>query len=211
MKVAIAYVFPTVNPAVYEAAAARFRESYMVHPPGEAAHQLAVVVNGPPMNRRQRDLFNPLAVDFIPHSNIGRDIGAFQLCADVLDCDLLVCLGSNIHFRKAGWLDHILRSFYYHGPAMYGCWAFHEPIDHIRTTAFWMPRELLRSYPYAVGDPQRYEFEHGHNSILNHVRSLGYDDYMVTWDGTFGPKEWHHVPNEKCLMLDQHTDRIGYT
>ena len=71
--------------------------------------------------------------------------------------------------------------------------------------------ELLKSYPVTVGDGDRYEFEHGNRSIARHANSLGLGCYMVTWGGVFPPEEWHHVTNDQSLILDQHTDSMGYT
>jgi hypothetical protein len=211
MKVGIVYVFPIFNSQLYEKMAWRFCRSYMDFPPGLTDHTIHVYANGAPAADTQKRIFRNLPVEFHHHNNAGKDIGAFQMAAEQVPCDLLLCLGANVHFRQAGWLDHIVNSFLRNGPAMYGCWGFHQPALHIRTTAFWMPPELLNSYPTYVSDSHRYDFEHGQsNSIVQHVKREGYQNYMVTWRGTFPESEWHHVANEHCLMLDQHTDRIGY-
>jgi hypothetical protein len=143
------------------------------------------------------------------HNNVGQDIGAFQAFSEVADCDLLVCLGAPVHFRRAGWLDRIVQAYEDNGPGLYGAWAFHQPMSHVRTTAFWCPPELLKSYPYQVINESRYEFEHGHRSIHQYTKSIGLNTYMVTWNGCWEEKDWHHVTLDECLLLDQHTDRIG--
>ena len=156
-------------------------------------------------------MFSPLSCSYHEHDNTGKDIGAFQKAAEAIPCDLMLFLGSNVHFRKAGWLDRIIQVYEQNGPALYGCWAFHYPSPHIRTTAFWAPPELIDSYPTYVNNGSRYEFEHGKTaSIVQHVKRNGYQSYMVTWGGVHAENEWHHVTNEECLMLDNHTDRIGY-
>jgi hypothetical protein len=206
MNVAVCYVYPSLNRAVYDAMARRFVSTYQEHPPGDHPHDLYVLLNGL-KHAGVEKLFEPLPVRFLRHSNIGRDIGAYQMAASRLDCDLMVCLGSPVHFHKDGWLDWLIASYQDCGPAVYGPWAFHEPLPHIRTTAFWLPRFLLNAFPHLVGDPQRYEFEHGKESLTLWAKSLGYSTFMVTWDGTFGMKDWHHVTRDKSLLLDQHSER----
>ncbi len=212
MKVAVIYCYPDLKADVYPGLARRFVDSYMQFPPGEADHELHVVVNLglPHLVPNYHRVFNPLTPTFMMHDNRGQDIGAFQRAAEKIPADLMVFLGSPIHFRQSGWLDRIVRVYEENGPALYGPWAFHQPRAHIRTTAFWCPPQLLNSYPYLVTNGSRYEFEHGTNNILAHVAGMGLYNYMVTWDGCFAIDQWHHVENDKCLMLDQFCDRIGY-
>jgi hypothetical protein len=155
-------------------------------------------------------IFSPLTCNFMMHDNRGKDIGAFQEAAHKIPCDLMVFLGAPIHARQAGWLDRIVNVYEQNGPGLYGPWGFHQPMVHLRTTAFWCAPELLNSYPFVVHNDSRYEFEHGQRSIVNHVTSLGLPVYQVTWDGCYPLEHWHHVPNEQCLLLDQFCDRIGY-
>ena len=211
MKVALVYVYPDLSVRTYMPLARRFVTSYMAHPPGATDHELHVVVNnGRPSNQEYKRVFSPLVPEFMLHNNTGRDIGAYQVAARSIKADLMVFLGSPIHFRQGGWLDRIVSVYEEYGPAIYGCWAFHQPAIHIRTTAFWCPPELLNSYPFVVTNDSRYNFEHGPDSILAHVTKLGFQAYMVTWSGCYPVSEFHHVENEDCLMLDQHSDRIGY-
>jgi len=211
MKVALCYVYPDMLAHTYVPLARRFVDSYMQFPPGERDHEIHVLVNyGQPGNPGYAKLFSPLTCSFMMHDNRGKDIGAFQKAAHNIQADLMVFLGAPIHFRQAGWLDRIINVYEQNGPAFYGCWGFHQPAVHIRTTAFWCPPQILNSYPYTVHNDSRYEFEHGKMNIINHTSSLGLQNLQVTWDGCYPVENWHHVPNEKCLMLDQHCDRIGY-
>lgn len=212
MRIAVVYVHPALDARTYVPLARRFASSYMTHPPGVTDHALHVVVNaGSPANQKTYEKhFKPLHCEFAYHNNVGKDIGAFQLAASTIPCDLMICLGAPVYFRRAGWLDRIVQVYQQNGPALYGAWAFHQPSPHIRTTAFWMPPPLLASYPWQVTSDSRYEFEHGQRSIVQHVARLGLESYMVTWGGCYPPKDWHHVEQEQCLMLDQHCNRIGY-
>jgi hypothetical protein len=210
MKVCLTYILPQINVRVYEPLARRFAESYVRNPPGLEPHDLTVISNGGPIQERQKRLFDPLPCRWMEHNNMGRDIGAFQLAAEKVPCDLLICFGSHIHFCRAGWLDRIVEAFLNNGPALYGAWGFHQPADHIRTTAFWVPPELLRSYPAWVGDRQRYQFEHGPQSITAHVRNLGFPTLQVTWSRVLDHLQWQHVVREDTLLLDQHTAALGW-
>ena len=210
MKISVCYVMPNLNLPVYEPLARRFISSYLNNPPGVADHDFHVLVNGPMLSAGQMRLFNPLVCHFHQCTNVGRDIGAYQWAAENVPCDLMVCLGTPVHFHKTGWLDRIERAFLDNGPALYGAWGFHQPSNHIRTTAFWLPPEMLKAYPFMIGDGQRYEFEHGGNSITQHALKWGFDVLQVTWSGVYPLPEWHHCEREECLMLDQHSDRIGF-
>lgn len=212
MKITVAYVYPAIQPATYRPLARRFVDSYMKFPPGGSDHNMVALINGgvAGMEKNYRTALHPIEFQHFYHNNVGKDIGAFQAFADGCNSDLLVCLGAPVRCRRAGWLDRIVQSYEYYGPGLYGGWGFHEPVSHIRTTAFWLPPQLLKAYPFQVVNESRYEFEHGQRSIHNFVKSIGLGSYMVTWSGCFQEKDWHHVGLSDCLFLDQHTDRIGF-
>lgn len=209
----IVYCFPRTNHEKYNRAARLFVSSYLKHPPGVTPHEIIVAINGQPgPNRNDERLFSPLPVRFTSHTNVGKDIGAYQMVAREYPADLQLYFGAHTHFRKSGWLDVIVNSFLRHGPGLYGAWGFHEPAMHIRTTAFWMPSELLNAYPHEIHNGTRYEFEHGRShSILKFVKDLGLEAWMVTWKATYPSAQFTHVTNEDSLILDQHTQSIGYT
>lgn len=212
MRVAIIYVFPQVAVHAYEPLAKRFVASYLANPPGESDHKIHVVINGGTPGPLHTKLFSPLPVEFMSHTNVGKDIGAFQVASSTVPCDLLICLGAHIHFARAGWLDHIVRSYGQFGPALYGNYAFPTPSAHIRTTNFWLPPQLLSAYPHRVGDHMRYEFEHGiSHSIVRVVANFGYPCYQLTWTGIYTVNDWHFPGREDAIFLDQHTDRIPWT
>lgn len=208
MKLVIIYVYPDLNPHIYKALARRFVDTYMEYPPGGTDHEIIVAVNsGRSDNPEYARLMSPLACQFMMHNNEGKDIGAYQLAARQLDCDLMICLGAPVHFHRAGWLDRIANAYEQNGPGLYGAWAFYEPSHHIRTTAFWLPPELLRSYPYVIQNDTRYEFEHGKRNIHAYAKSKGMESFMLTWQGCFTPPQWQHVTREDSLLLDQHTEK----
>lgn len=209
MKTALVYVYPDLKPHVYEPLARRFVNTYMEYPPGEADHELYVVVNSRSHSDEfYKEIFSPLPCHLSYHNNVGKDIGAFQMMSASLACDILVCLGAPVHFCRAGWLDQIVNAYLRNGPALYGPWGFSEPKPHIRTTAFWLPPEILNSYPHVVNDGTRYEFEHGDRSIHAHCKSSGLESFMVTWNGCYPQSQWHHVGLDATLFLDQHSHHI---
>lgn len=210
MRIGLCYIFPMVNIGVYGPLAKRFVGSYFAHPPGDTPHEIHILVNGSAIGPVQRKIFDALPCHFHSYSNFGKDIGAFQRAGVEIPCDLLLCFGAPVHFRQAGWLDVIANAYVQNGPALYGAWAFHQPAFHIRTTAFWLPPDLLNAYPYQIGDGQRYEFEHGANSITRFAIDNGFGALQLTWSGVFPPAGWHHTENAESLLLDQHTDRMGY-
>ena len=211
MTVTIVYVFPHIALPTYEPLARRFVQSYMDNPPGGHDHKIKVVIHGGIKGPFHDKLFSPLAPEFVSHNNDGRDIGAFQYAAGLFNCDLMVCLGSHVHFERPGWLDLIVRAYEGNGPALYGAYAFREPTNHIRTTNFWMPPQILQSYPHHISDSQRYMFEHGgEHSFTSHTNNMGFPCYQLTWNGVFAVQHWHHPARGDALLLDQHTDRIPW-
>lgn len=209
MKVAVVYVFPNLKLPVYEPLARRFARSYLDHPPGEHDHELHVMANLAPLNERQQKVFNPLPARHHTHNNYGKDVGAFMLAAATIPCDLMLCFGAHIHFHRAGWLDRIIDVYLKIGPGLYGCWGFMAPAPHIRTTAFWLPPQLLASYPNPVDNPNRYHFEHGNKtSILQWARTNDFPIAMVGWDMVGLYPKFKCLTHAESLMWDQHLDRL---
>lgn len=203
MKVVLFYVHPVVSLPTYQPMARRFVQSYQENPPGAYPHELVVLVNGfkyPALD----GLFKPLPVTYLVHTNIGKDIGAYQKAAEEIPCDLMICLGSPVFCPKPGWLDWLVDQYLEHGPGLYGAFAYQVPMPHIRTTCFWCPPELLNSYPQHIGDGDRYAFEHGPDSITLWARRMGLGTFLVTWDGVLEMKDWYQAPRSKCLFIDQH-------
>ena len=210
MNVAIAYCFPQVKQGTYYPLARRFADTWRQYPPGKEPYSLYVIGNGGPVPTHAAAMFEQGA-KLLYHTNVGWDIGAFQYAAETIECDLLVCLGAPVHFHRFLWLDRMVAAYIENGPALYGCWAYLSPNWHVRTTCFWCPPELLKSYPYEVGSTKqsRYEFEHGNNSFTRHVLKAGFPCIMVTRDGWYPFEQWEtHAPGvEQSLVLDQHIHR----
>lgn len=193
--VAVVYVYPVVGEPEHDVSARRFASSYREFPP-LYDHSLHVIFNGGPPSAESIAVFDAIEVQFHTRDNSGWDIGAFQWAARRIECDIMVCLGSNSHFKRAGWLRRMGEVFRERGDALYGASGSYECSPHIRTTAFWCNPELIRAYTKRVRTYEdRYEFEHGSSSITAHTKALGLACWVVTWDGVYGESEWRTPPN----------------
>jgi hypothetical protein len=207
VRVSLVYVLPVVQPDKYRPAAKKFIDSYMEHPPGAKEHDLVVCLNGGGDDQDVRSLFSPVPVKTFQHNNWGKDLGAFLVASHSLACDLMICCGSHVNFRRSGWLDRIVEGMSYHGPCVAGTWAFQVPNPHIRTTFFWCPPEILYAYPDMDEESKRYQFEHGPNNLCVWSQKMGLPPYQVTWEGFYPMSHWHPIPPEEALARDQHSLR----
>ncbi|MDP1859523.1 MAG: hypothetical protein Q8K82_12685, partial [Gemmatimonadaceae bacterium] len=214
--IAVVYVYP-MGGGAYDEAARRFVATYREFPP-LADHTLHVVLNGEVSpGDDSAAVFAGLPCEFHTHDDSGWDIGAFQMAARTIECDVLVCLGGNTYFRRAGWLERMSAAFRLHGNGLYGASASYEVTPHIRTTGFWCSPELIRAYPIDVCTYEdRYDFEHGDLSITRLAEHLGLGCWMVTWDGVYAQDEWRTPPNifwrgdqSGCLVYDRLHDLYG--
>jgi hypothetical protein len=208
VRTAVVYIMPLVNVSEYAPMAKRFMGTYHEHPPGKSEHEVCVVLNGESnLVSWATDLFNGFGCRIIKHNNYGKDIGAYIAAADQIECDLMVCMGTPVHFHKPLWLDRIVSTYLQHGPAMYGPWGFQQPMPHLRTTVFWLPPELLLAYPHRVDGRGRYAFEHSPTSMTLWSQRQGFDPKMVTWNEVREMKDWGAISREESLMIDQHINR----
>lgn len=206
MKVQVLYCYPMVQQRKYYPLAIRFAQTYQQFPAGYD-HRLVILCNGSAASDTQMRMFEHIPHDTQVHSNLGWDIGGYQRAADISEEDLLVCLGAHSNFHRKDWLLKMVSAVLDYGPGLYGCSAFLVPNWHVRTTTFWCPPELLRSYPDYVGSSKRsrYEFEHGPTSFTRHVIKLGFACVMVTWKGCYPFDDWtDHAPTYlDTLVRDQ--------
>jgi hypothetical protein len=207
--VAVIYIYPLGNPA-YEAAARRFVSTYAEFE-GQRRHTLYVVLNGEGPAEAAVRLFDGLSAAFIRHDDTGWDIGAFQACAREIECDVMVCLGGNTYFRRAGWLDRMIAAVEEKGDGLYGSAASYTPTSHVRTAAFWCDPALIRAYDTPVRTYQdRYDFEHGPRSITRRAQESGLGCWVVTWDAISPEAEWRTPADiywrgdqRNCLAYDR--------
>lgn len=201
MNIAIVYVYPVCTGARYEDYALRFLSEYQKFPPG-MEHQSVVVLNGGRASSEIFCLFSPLPnLQFLEHDNSGYDIGAFQMAARSIPCDMIVFFGASTYFTRSGWLIRMATSFQRHGNAQYGAMGNRGDNavavwPHIRTTAFWMDPRLMNSYPHIINRPeQRHPFEHGPNCFTSWVKQQGLASWVVTWSSELQWANWDSCPN----------------
>lgn len=201
MNIVVLYVLPLCAGERYFDYALRFLESYHTFPP-MADHQTVVVTNGGKPDSNIRCLFGTLPhCTIIHHDNSGFDIGAYQIGAQSIPCDLMLFLGTSTYFKRAGWMRRIEESYNRHGNALYGVMGNMgdkrvNVFPHIRTTGFWMKPSVLNEYPTRVRDnSQRYQFEHGKNCLSEWVKRRGMKRLVVTWSGEYEYSMWDSIPN----------------
>lgn len=210
--VSIAYIYVSRG-GMSEGFARHFVESYRAYPPG-IDHQTTVVFNGGAPPSRVFKIFEDLGWRYHTRSNEGWDIGGYQDVARRAGEDLLVCFGESVYFWKPGWLRRIAEAWQEFGSGMYGFYSSYMNLAHLNTTAFAVTPSILRQYPPVHSHEERYAFEHGPSAFWRRVSSWGFPARLVTWDGTYGPRDWRKPPNilwrgdqSNCLVKSNHTDR----
>jgi len=198
-KVAVVYVYPTIG-GIYDSNASRFAHSLRVWP-ASYPHELKVILNGANPRKDMADVFTGLDAYFMVHDNSGFDIGALQMAASTIPCDLMVFFGSSSYLRGLGWLERMVQSFLKHGSGLYGTmWGNPEPSKnvepHIRTTCLWTEPYFINEYPFKVSNTnQRYPFEHGKTSLTNWFIHIGLPVKVVTWEGEYDIPKCGYILN----------------
>lgn len=206
MKIAIVYVYAPDNASTpggrdCDYYLARFIESYHANPPGEE-HETVIVLNGTKATSEITCLFTCFPnCCFLEHDNSGYDIGAFQFAAREFPCDLMVFFGASTFYMRPGWLIRMATVYQRNGIAQYGAMGSgaeprYNVWPHIRTTAFWMPPELMNQYPKRVVDASgRHPFEHGKDCFTEWLKKKGVMSWEVTWNKELLVKQWGSDPN----------------
>lgn len=212
LNVAIVYIF--LKQGSYPDYARRFVDTYKRFDPGYD-HSLIVVCNDCEPDELVMEIFKDVRCFFEIGDNIGKDIGAYISIAHCIKSDVMVCLGSYVHFKKSGWLKRLMEAWEKYGEGMYGFFGNYQVSPHLQTGAFCTSARLLREYPIAIHDGLRYEFEYGTYSFWHYVHHLGLPVLLVTWDGEWTYDQWRIPRNgfrngdqSNCLLFHNHTD--GY-
>jgi hypothetical protein len=197
--ITLVYIY-VMGSAKYLADAQRFVSSYQQFPPGYD-HDTLVICNLGTPNEHAEKLFATLPkVWFLAHDNTGQDIGGYIAAASWAESRLLVCMGSDVHFTRPGWLARMVDARLLHGPGMYGSSSSFEIMPHLNTTGFLVDRELLMAYPWPVKTQQdRYNFEQRQTlpdrQLWRNLHRAGYKAMLVTWDGEYEWWDWRTPPN----------------
>lgn len=210
--IALAYVHVT-NSKEYTPMAKKFCDSYSANPPG-IDHRTFILCNGGIVHL-QKDTFAGLPnPQFVPHNNVGHDIGAYVALANILQNGPIFCCGSSTHFKKQGWLARVVEAWRKFGPGIYGTLASYEVSPHLPTTGIVIPAELFIHYPHRIATKEdRYFFEHGINSMVLMAIRSGFPVKVVYWDGVYDWPEWRTAKNgyaagdqSNCLTFYKHSD-----
>ena len=187
MKIAIVYIFPLNGAGDWGSKADRFIDSYRKCPPG-FGHDTVIVCNGCPPSISVEQKFSLLPnVRLLEHDNTGKDIGGYLKAAMEVPADLMIFFGAHTFFKRAEWMQPVLRSWFRKGDTLFG--ATSHPGEgghihpHIRTTGFWCrPRWLLQYCPAIIGNERRYEFEHGQSCMTSWFKNHSMTPWVVCWD-----------------------------
>lgn len=222
MNISVVYVYPANSGPQHEMHACRFLESYHANPPG-IDHSSVIVLNGAKANSEITCQFCAMPkCMFLEHDDSGWDIGAYQLAARKVSCDLMVFIGGSTYIRHPGWLLRIATSVQRHGNALYGFMGNRgDPAvrvsPHIRTTGFWMTPESFNRYPIKVTrQEQRYEFEHGRTCLTTWAIQQGMRAWVVSMNGEYGMRDWDDIPNgfhrgnQSALLFGDRITEIPY-
>jgi len=217
MRVIVAYTrvvqsFNTmIAPPQYDAGMKRFLDSYCMYEPPEK-HELVIIGCGGLCSEALG-----LPYSSIAYYGKGWDCGAFQHAANALDCDLLVCCNSWVHFWRSDWLRPMIKAREVHGPGLYGFSASYELGPHLRTPCFGFAPEVVRSYPVAVRDRTACNgFEAGPLCLTKHAERNHYPTLLITPRGALPQLEWRKPVNgfrrgdqSDVLVWDRHTEHYA--
>lgn len=218
MKISLVYLryigkLPSGHPdrVVYGDCERRFHDTYLKFRPS-ISHDL-IIVNLYD-NKSESDYFDDIATQTMHDTGPGRDIGTYQRIIPKLDCDLVLCMSTGVHFWREEWLEIIAESADTHGTGIYGTCASFEHNPHIRTGCISFTPNLISKYPYVVDTTEKAcAFEAGpENFSLRSIKS-GYSVMLVTGDGCYQRQDWRKPDNifrrgnqSNCLIWDKHTD-----
>lgn len=218
-KITLVYICPVEScGSVYSDNARRFVSSYHNFPP-EAEHEIIVVSNGGKPSEQTQILFSSISnAKLIENDNVGWDIGAFQKFAGLVAGDQMLCLGSSIYFHRKGWLRRLIEAWREKGPGVYGTSCTYEILPHIRPSFVMLEPKILLAYPYKIRSrTDCFGFEGSRwRRKMNFTawsQKLGFPNWLVTWDGIYGIREWDKPANVfrkgnqlSMLALDHHAD-----
>lgn len=199
MNVELVYIFPCDGQPHHLSYAWRFLNSYHENPPG-SDHKTTVVCNGGTPDETH-ELFKTMPnFRLFHHDDSGWDIGAYQVVSQQSKADVMLFCGGTSYFRRPGWMERIVHSVSKYGKdSLYGSMGTpgnmtHNVFPHIRTTGFWVGRELFNKYPIQVRQKeQRYEFEHGSTGLTSWVRNQDLKAWIVGWDTEYVWPNWGNI------------------
>jgi hypothetical protein len=190
---------------------ARFLASYTAQPAGHP-HRLAVILKGfeaPEDAAAHVELLAGIEHETLVYDRPTFDLPAYGAAAEQLEASHLCFLNSESVLLTPGWLAALTDALGECGVGAVGATGSYEtpdsvfpwrrrrwprfPNPHLRTNAFMLSRELMRSgaWPEIPTKAQAWELESGNRGLTRHVRSQGLATRVVGRDGTaYRPHEW---------------------
>lgn len=213
------------DPTFYEKYNRRFADTYAYYSAG-VDHTLRVVFCGRLPTEAEQSIYYGLPnVTFDCYTGPGWDIGAHQHISRQLDCDLVYCLATPVHFWCSDWLTPIVDAWDRYGDGLYGPMGSYENMPHIRTSAFAFSPESMRQYPHLIDSREtcfHFEsgfksdgtiYERGEKGFTNWTLAQGKPVLMVTRDRCYTKMDWRKPANifrrgdqSNCLLHDRHCD-----
>ena len=204
---------PEESPAsYYEAPTRRFFETYREFKP-VISHRLGVVNCGV----HEGDFFNAYPADEqYFYTGTGWDVGTYQAISKTLDCDLVVCFNSFVHFWRANWLEPIAEAYSKYGAGVYGFSGSFENSPHLRTCAICFNPEVIRKYPHLIDSRRKsLDFESFDRNLNFSLWALEnqFPVLLVTASEVCQIQQWRTPPNifrrgdqSNVLVWDRHTE-----
>jgi hypothetical protein len=200
-KIALIYVFVAGQNPHYSVMGHRFATRLRENPAGIDHETIVVCNNGVPVET-EKDLFSGLPnLRFINHDNRAHDISAFQMAARETNADICLFLGATSWLTRPGWGLRILEVREQFDPGICGSMGNQGDMNssvypHLRTTGFWMDREVFNQYPKQVNiASERYLFEHGKDCLTEWVRLAGKRALVVGWENVVDVAQADQLPN----------------
>lgn len=213
MKIVLTYIYVS-KPSEggdYSDVHDRFVRTYEMFRP-KTDHKLLVICYGGDPKRAEMQRFGSQSSGFIgslAYYGGGLDCGAAVFASQVIDCDLLICCNSQIHFWRAGWMERLVAAFEKHGPGLYSPFGSYENTPHLRTPCLAFPPKLLRTFPFLVHNRTTANaFESGPNNVTQWVRQQGLPTVMVTWNEVLPQQAWRKPAN--CFRRGDQSDLLVF-
>jgi hypothetical protein len=190
----------------------RFTASYREHAAG-MDHRLVLVFKGfsdSGPGAAHLGAIDGLAHEALHYSRPTLDLPAYAWCAEALDATHLCFLNSESVLLADGWLAALFEQLRAPGVGAVGATGSYErpfsinplrrrrwppfPNPHLRTNAFMLSRELMRSlrWPEVRTKSRAWELESGRDGFTRQVWGRGLQTIVVGRDGAaYAPDRWH--------------------
>lgn len=217
MKIVLVYlrivsrVQPTL-PMIYDYSSGehRFLETYRKFLP-KIPHDLLVVNCG---HHNEFIPWDSLVTSYAYYDGFGSDCGTYQFIGKTLDCDLVICCNTIVHFWREGWMEPFVMARTKYGPGVYGPTASFENHPHLRTPCIAFEPSIMRRYPHVCDSRQKaVSFESGSDNFSLWASKQGIPSILVLRGGFREIKDWRRDENifrrgdqSNCLVWDRHTE-----